>query len=247
MYNRLLFLFLATLFFSFFSVNTYASTPSVTLNSEDLYNEIGIKELNYQAFSKAIEGYNQIQSDKKEILTLIDFSKPSTEERLYVFDLTHKKLLFKSLVAHGRNSGENFATSFSNKNGSYKSSLGFYLTGETYQGKNGYSLKLDGLEKGINDNARQRAIVIHGAAYANPEVIKGGRLGRSLGCPALPQKLNKPIIDTIKEGSVLFIYATDKTYTQSSSFMQNIPKWFDAFPPETQAHLSTNMSKQPRI
>ena len=111
-----------------------------------------------------------------------------------------KKMLYSSVVSHGKNSGENYATSFSNEVGSYKSSLGFYLTGNTYQGRNGYSLLLDGLEKGINDRARERAIVVHGAAYANPSVCKSGRLGRSFGCPALPQALTKPIINTIKGG-----------------------------------------------
>ncbi|MEG0948178.1 MAG: murein L,D-transpeptidase catalytic domain family protein [Bacteroidales bacterium] len=247
MHNKLLILFLATFFFSVLHSKSFASDKSSLLNSQSLYLDLGIKDLNFQAFNNAINGYNQIQSHKKEILTLIDFSKPSTEERLYVFDLRHKKLLFKSHVAHGRNSGANFANSFSNKNGSNKSSLGFYLTAETYQGKNGYSLKLDGLEKNINDNARQRAIVIHGAAYANPDITKTGRLGRSLGCPALPQKLNKPIIDTIKDGSVLFIYAPDDNYTKSSSFLQPIPEWFDVYPPAIQANSSVDMSQQPRI
>lgn len=246
MHNKLLIIFLATFFFSALNLKSYASNRTSSLNSHSLYLDLGVKDLNFQAFNNAINGYNKIQSHKKEILTLIDFSKSSTEERLYVFDLKHKKLLFKSHVAHGRNSGANFANSFSNKNGSNKSSLGFYLTAETYQGKNGYSLKLDGLEKNINDNARQRAIVIHGASYANPDIIKTGRLGRSLGCPALPQKLNKPIIDTIKDGSVLFIYAPDENYTKSSSFLKSIPEWFDVYPP-IQANSPANMSQQPRI
>ena len=154
------------------------------------------------------------------ILMLIDFSISCTEKRLYVLDMKNKKLLYTSVVSHGRNSGENYATSFSNKNGSYKSSLGFYLTENTYQGRNGYSLVLNGLEKGINDQAKQRAIVMHGAAYANPNIAaSAGRLGRSLGCPALPQALAKPIIDTIKKGSVLFIYANNKDYLANSTFL----------------------------
>lgn len=152
---------------------------------------------------------------------MIDFTKPSTEKRLFVFDMEQKKMLYSSVVSHGKNSGENYATSFSNEVGSYKSSLGFYLTGNTYQGKNGYSLLLDGLEKGINDRARERAIVVHGAAYANPSVCKSGRLGRSFGCPALPQALTKPIINTIKGGSVLFIYANNKEYMAKSSILPN--------------------------
>ena len=152
---------------------------------------------------------------------MIDFTKPSTEKRLFVFDMEQKKMLYSSVVSHGKNSGENYATSFSNEVGSYKSSLGFYLTGNTYQGRNGYSLLLDGLEKGINDRARERAIVVHGAAYANPSVCKSGRLGRSFGCPALPQALTKPIINTIKGGSVLFIYANNKEYMAKSSILPN--------------------------
>lgn len=155
------------------------------------------------------------------MLTLIDFTKPSTEKRLFVFDMNEKKLLYSSVVAHGKNSGENYTTSFSNEVGSYKSSLGFYLTGKTYQGENGYSLLLDGPEKGINDHARERAIVIHGAAYANPSVCWSGRLGRSFGCPALPQAVTKTIINTIKDGSVLFIYANNKEYMAKSTILKN--------------------------
>ncbi len=176
--------------------------------------------VSFLAFRQAVEGYNQIENKRKPILTLIDFTKPSTEKRLFVFDMEKKKLLYSSFVSHGRNSGENYATSFSNKQGSYKSSLGFYLTGGTYQGKNGYSMLLDGLEKGINDKARERAIVMHGAAYANPTTIaSAGRLGRSLGCPALPQAIAKPIINAIKEGSVLYIYANSQDYLAKSSIL----------------------------
>lgn len=134
--------------------------------------------------------------------------------------MARRRLLFSSVVAHGKNSGENYATSFSNEYGSYKSSLGFYLTGSTYQGSNGYSLLLDGLEKGINDRARERAIVVHGAAYADPSVAsRGGRLGRSFGCPALPQKLSRPIIDAIKDGSVMYIYAPTPEYLAQSTVL----------------------------
>ena len=186
-----------------------------------LYQQIEASEtINFDAFKQAVEGYNQLETAKNHLLTIIDFSKASTEERLYVIDLEKKNILFQSHVAHGRNSGGNLATSFSNTNGSYQSSLGFYRTAETYQGRNGYSLRLDGLEPEINDNARSRAVVIHGAAYANPEgVDKRGRLGRSFGCPALPQKLNRPIIDTIKNGSILFIYAKNRDYETQSQYI----------------------------
>lgn len=192
-----------------------------------LYEDLKLDSLvSRRAFRQAIAGFKKIENRKKDILTLIDFSKPSTEKRLFVIDMGRRKLLYASLVAHGRNSGEKYATSFSNQNGSYKSSLGFYLTSETYQGSNGYSLRLDGLEKGINDKARERAIVMHGAAYANPAVTRSGRLGRSFGCPAIPQALTRPIIDTIKGGSVLFIYAPQQEYLAKSSILDET----DLFP-----------------
>ena len=173
-----------------------------------IYEEMGLSAwVGEKAFREAYDGYCRIKDRKKEILTLIDFTKPSNEERLLVLDMVEGKLLFHSLVAHGRNSGDLYATRFSNRPESHQSSLGLYLTEGTYTGKNGYSLRLNGLEKGINDNALARAIVIHGAAYADPSVCRGGRrLGRSWGCPALPPALNRPIIDTIKGGSVLYIY-----------------------------------------
>ncbi len=218
-----IFLFSALFFFSGMvsplgsSLIHEASESAVVSETEacaGLYQSMDLEGVvNWKAFRQAVAGYNKIAGRKREVLTLIDFSKPSTEKRLFVFDMKNHELLFASLVSHGRNSGSNWATSFSNENGSYKSSLGFYLTESTYQGKNGYSLILNGLEKGINDHARQRAIVVHGAAYANPSVIKGGgRLGRSLGCPALPQNLARPIIDAIKDGSVMYIYAEKEDY-----------------------------------
>lgn len=177
--------------------------------------------VNWQAFQQAVTGYYRIEGKRREVLTLIDFSLPSTAKRLFVFDMAQHRLLYSSVVAHGKNSGENYATSFSNEYGSYKSSLGFYLTASTYQGRNGYSLILDGLEKGINDRARERAIVVHGAAYANPSVAsRGGRLGRSFGCPALPQELSRPIIDAIKGGSVMYIYADKPEYLAQSTVLK---------------------------
>lgn len=176
--------------------------------------------IDYSVFEKVITGYKKVAPEKKEIITLIDFTKPSSEKRFFVIDLKEKKLLFASHVSHGKNSGENFATSFSNQNGSHKSSLGFYITEGTYQGKNGYSLILDGLEKGINDQAKERSIVIHGAAYSEPSAItSSGRLGRSFGCPALPRSVNKQVIDIIKGGSLLFIYADDKNYLTHSRLL----------------------------
>jgi hypothetical protein len=136
--------------------------------------------------------------------------------------MQHKKLLYATHVAHGKKSGENYATSFSNKPGSHKSSPGFYITENTYQGRNGYSLILNGLERGINDMAKQRSIVIHGADYCDASYIdEDGRLGRSFGCPALPQDITEPIIDTIKDGTLLYIYANDKDYLSKSRFIRD--------------------------
>ena len=158
---------------------------------------------------------NMIKKDG--LLVLIDYRKPSTEKRFFVVDLKKRKILFKSLVAHGRNSGEQMACSFSNRPGSYKSCLGFFITGEPYVNKHGYSLNIIGVEPGINDKAEKRRIVIHGADYVSKQFIKKyGRLGRSLGCPALPNNLAKPVIDTIKNGSCLFIFGNDKCYLSRS-------------------------------
>ncbi|MFR9504108.1 MAG: murein L,D-transpeptidase catalytic domain family protein [Rikenellaceae bacterium] len=166
------------------------------------------KYITYRQFCKASERYEELEPTNK-ILTLIDFSLASTQKRMYVVDMQSGELLYHCHVAHGQGSGGNYATKFSNKEGSHQSSLGFYRTLDTYTGHNGYSLRLEGLDKGINDNAYKRAIVIHGAEYANPENISryGGRLGRSWGCPALPTAIAKEIINTIKNGSIIYIFA----------------------------------------
>lgn len=189
--------------------------------TKELYKELGLEsKLDYSVFEKAYKGYEKIPGKKKEVLTIVDYAKPSTQERFFVVDLNKKKVLISSHVAHGRNSGGNIATSFSNKTSSYKSSLGFYLTENTYMGGNGYSLVLDGLEKGINDKAKERYIVIHGADYANPKIAKSqGRLGRSLGCPALPKNVYKEAINLIKGGSVVFVNGNDPSYFDKSQYV----------------------------
>jgi hypothetical protein len=171
--------------------------------------------ISFEIFNKAVSGYkHRYNFNKKNILTIIDFSKPSTEKRFFVIDLVNKRLLYQCLVAHGKNSGDDYAVSFSNVSGSLKSSLGFYRAAETYYGDHGYSLRLDGLETGINDNARSREIVIHGASYVSDDFInKYGRIGRSWGCPALPDSLSKEIIDHISGGSCLYISGKDKPTT----------------------------------
>jgi len=171
----------------------------------------------------AMKGYSQLQSGlKKPLLTVIDYSLPSTQKRLWIIDLEQQKILLHTVVAHGRNSGALLAEKFSNRPESYQSSLGFFKTGEAYQGKHGYSLRLDGLEAGINDQARARAIVIHGADYAKETVAAGGRLGRSLGCPAVPPDLSTPLIKLIKEGTLLFIYGKDSNYLRISKFWSEV-------------------------
>jgi len=169
-----------------------------------------------------MEGYRLLPAKNKDVLSIIDFTLPSTEKRLVVLDLKNEKVLFHSLVSHGKNSGSNYATSFSNTPESFQSSLGFYVTENTYQGSNGYSLVLNGLEEGFNDRAKSRAVVIHGADYANPRIVSSlGRLGRSYGCPALPRELAKPIINTIKDGSLLFIYADNQEYIAKSKVLNH--------------------------
>lgn len=153
-------------------------------------------------------------------LAVIDYSKPSTERRLWVFDLRNANLLYDEYVAHGRGSGENLATSFSNLDGSHQTSLGLFTTAETYMGGNGYSLRMDGLEPGWNDNARNRLIVMHGAPYVNPlQARVQGRLGRSYGCPAVRPEVAKPMIDTLKQGQLVFAYAKNDKWLKGSRFL----------------------------
>ncbi|MBN3520006.1 murein L,D-transpeptidase catalytic domain family protein [Algoriphagus lutimaris] len=177
---------------------------------------------NKEVFDLALKGWKKLSGElKSQVITIIDFSLPSTEKRLWIIDPQNKMVLLNTVVSHGRNSGNLMASKFSNQPESYQSSLGFYKTAETYQGKHGYSLRLDGLEKGFNDQARNRAIVIHGADYAREEFAKNvGRLGRSLGCPALPTEISSKAIDFIKGGSLLFIYGKDSYYLKSSALIQ---------------------------
>lgn len=155
-----------------------------------------------------------------ELLTIIDYSLPSTEPRIWVIDREARRVLHHGLVAHGRGSGENFAVEFSNREGSLQSSLGLFLTEETYVGRNGYSLRLEGLEPGINDRARERTIVMHGAWYVTPGFAREhGRIGRSWGCPALEPEAARTVIDTIRDGSLLFVYAPEPGWLASSRFL----------------------------
>lgn len=156
------------------------------------------------------------------LLTIIDFSLPSSKDRFFVINLINNQVIYKSLVSHGRNSGDLYANRFSNKMQSHESALGFFITGKSYQGGQGYSLQLQGVDTGYNDHTRVRGIVIHAADYATHEyVTRYGRLGRSFGCPALPPELSRPIINLIKEGSVLFSYYPDQAYFNHSVILNN--------------------------
>jgi hypothetical protein len=157
---------------------------------------------------------------RSDVLMLLDFSRPSTEKRLWVFDLERNRLVFEELVSHGQGSGGNVPERFSNTPRSHMSSLGVFLTGETYHGKHGYSLRLRGLEKGFNDKSFERAIVIHPAPYVSAEFAgKTGRLGRSHGCPAVRPAISRQLIDTVRGGAVLFAYYPDEAWLQKSAFV----------------------------
>ncbi|MEO6329445.1 MAG: murein L,D-transpeptidase catalytic domain family protein [Ginsengibacter sp.] len=202
-----------------YSANTTTSVfDSLKLNSLGLSRE---------AYDYAVKGFNYLRSlgklNNDNIISIVDFSLPSSKKRLFILDLKNYKILFNTYVAHGRNSGKDIANQFSNENESYKSSLGFYVTGDTYMGNHGFSMRLQGEEKGINDNANNRAIVMHSAWYVNENIVKSqGYIGRSQGCPALSEELCKPIIEKIKKGSCLFLYSPDKYYFSHSEILQKI-------------------------
>lgn len=176
---------------------------------------------NLSTLSLALTAYEcASHSDADKLLTVIDYSKASRDKRLWVFDLRSKKLLFEEWVAHGKNSGADVPTTFSNTPNSYQSSIGLYETGQTYSGKHGRSLRLQGLEPGFNDNSMSRAIVMHAAAYADPKVVAGlGRLGRSQGCPAVRPAIAGKLIDTLRRGSYVFAYYPQQDWLKKSRFL----------------------------
>lgn len=180
-------------------------------------------QLNVKVLKLALEAYGKARVqglDAKELLTIVDYSKPSTQPRLWVLNLKTSKILFHELVAHGKGSGENLPTRFSNRIGSAMSSLGLYLTQKPYIGNDGYSLRLVGLEKGFNDLALERNVVMHPASYVSTSFAKSyGRLGRSWGCFALNPSVAKPVITTIKEGTLLFAYYPDPSWLQHSKYL----------------------------
>lgn len=191
----------------------------------ELYNRIESEDSKpgYDVLRKALTGFFNLESDdriKKNLLTIIDFSLSSNLERMWIIDLDRQEVVHSCLCAHGRNSGDEYACSFSNTPSSYKSSLGFYVTGDTYIGKHGLSLLLDGAEPGINDKARERAIVMHGADYVSRDFIsRNGRLGRSFGCPSIPMENHEEIIILLSGRSCLYIHFPDTGYQQNSSLL----------------------------
>jgi len=193
-----------------------------------IYNYMSLENtgLDEQAFEYAWRGYHNLLKKgrirKRSVLTICDFSQPSSSRRLYVIDVRKKKLLYQTFVAHGQNSGEEYATSFSNEPESFKSSLGFYLTKGTYIGRNGLSLRINGVDTGYNDMASKRNIVLHGSNYVNPQYMSDfGTIGTSLGCPAMPTGVSPRIIRAVKGGSCLFIYHPTQKYLEESVVINN--------------------------
>lgn len=215
-------LFCTTPIFSHKNKQKAAFSPE----KQSLYNQLQLSTigLKQEIFERALAGWNVLlkkqQVSKSGFLSIVDLSQSSNSKRLYVIDMDKKIVLFNTYVAHGRNSGGEFAVKFANKLNSFKSSLGFYLTGPTYKGAHGLSMRLKGIEKGINDDAEERGIVMHGAAYVSESFIKScGRLGRSEGCPAVPEALCQPIINYIKDGSCFYMYYPDEQYLIHSTLV----------------------------
>ena len=202
------------------------------IDVKSVYDSLNIKDkIDYSIFQKAYLGYIQIQNKNPGVLIIIDYTKPSNEERFYVLDLNKKKLVYSTRVAHSKNSGLEIPLEFSDDPNSYQSSLGFFVTLGEYNGAYGYSLRLKGLEENINANAEDRAIVIHGGDIVEDEYIKKfGFAGRSLGCPVLPHSLTRPVIDFIKHGRVLFIYGNDEEYINDSVYLSGLASVFEGSP-----------------
>ena len=209
------------------------------LNIKELYNELNAAQydLSFTAFRYAYIGYQTMKKQQrlnnKELFSIIDFTKDCNSKRFYTIDLEKMKIVYYTYVAHGKKSGERMATSFSDAVESNKSSIGFYITGNTYNGGNGYSLILHGDEKGYNSNLAKRSVVVHAADYANEDYIaRNGRMGRSLGCPALPENIYKQVIETIKEKTMIFAYYNDAKYLKTSKYL-NVLKLIEDEPVES--------------
>jgi hypothetical protein len=205
-----------------------AEMRMILATAATIYDEMDLEDsgLSRKAFESAWTGYYKLKKKgllrRTNILSICDFSQSSSNQRLYVIDVRNHRMLYRTYVAHGINSGSEFANAFSNQMESCKSSLGFYVTSTTYNGANGLSLRIDGLEKGINDNARKRAIVIHGAGYVSLRVLhKYGVMGTTFGCPAIPSEMTSQIIPVVKNGSCFFIYYPSKKYLSNSAVLNS--------------------------
>lgn len=196
-----------------------------TSMSEKIYNDLNLQQagLSREVVDYAVKGYEKLVDSglvkNPEYLTIVDLSQSSRNKRFYILDMKNDDLVRNTYVAHGKNSGIDMAKSFSNNFSSNKSSLGFYVTTSTYFGKHGLSLRIHGLEDGFNDNAEARSVVVHGASYVNAGRANSAYMGRSFGCPALPENEYADVINTIKDGSVMFIYGSDSNYLQSSTLL----------------------------
>ena len=201
---------------------TIPKEKTIVDNTKELYDSLNLTgKLSYKIFKMAMLGLETINPPKKNYLAIVDFTQDSSKKRFFMIDLVNKVLVYNDLVAHGRNSGEKETEVFSNSENSHMSSLGFYITNETYYGSNGYSLRLDGLDSGLNDNARKRDIVLHGAPYVSESLVEEtGKIGRSWGCPAVPLKIYRDVIDKLKGGNLLFHYA--KEYDKESTVLKGI-------------------------
>ncbi len=213
---------------AFFSTSMLTSAPLPSHSGFNINQEVQSLSqkaplLNKQVLKLALTAYKNADNKgavKRPVLTVIDYSLPSSKQRMWIFDLDHDRLLYNTYVAHGRNSGMDTPHHFSNLNSSKETSLGTYITRDTYIGSKGYSLNLQGLEKGFNDNAYSRRVVVHGAWYVEPDFIKkSGHAGRSWGCPSIAKTIAKPVINTIKGGSVVFAYYPDSYYLSHSGFV----------------------------
>jgi L,D-transpeptidase-like protein len=209
--------------------NNPAIYPSQkTIDRNDIYDSLhlGVLGLSRAAFNLGLSGLDLLVAagdiQNANIISIADLSLPSSKKRLFVIDVNKRKLIFNTYVSHGRNSGKEMATRFSNKPNSYQSSLGFYVTGDAYIGHHGYSLKLNGKEEGINDNALARGIVMHSASYVSERIATGsGCIGRSEGCPAIPEQSHRTLIEKIKNGTCLFLYSKDAFYALHSKMRQS--------------------------
>lgn len=202
-----------------------SSVTSTISVAQKMYGELQLGKigLSKETVENAIKGYQKLVDSglvkNTRYLTIVDFGQSSRKKRFYILDMHNNKLAWNTFVSHGKNSGVDMAKNFSNRINSEQSSLGFYVTKATYHGKHGLSLRLGGLEDGFNDNAEARGIVVHGAAYVNSGRVNSAYMGRSQGCPALPEKEYAPVINLIKGGSVMFIYSPSEDYLQSSPLL----------------------------